>query len=159
MHCTLIRITRAPAVWWQQRPTKPVLVEDVSWLARRQRAGLESVRAERRPIMIRHAEAGVGHLARTGRAIYDATGHTTQSRARRRSAEPSGQGDCANCGSARSWGTDAGRPKSKILDVYTREGKLGMSGGLHPVQKKNQKNAVASRLMQRSPENAQKIPI
>jgi len=56
--------------------------------------------------MIRHAEAGVGHLARTGRAIYDATGHTTQSRARRRSAEPSGQGDCANCGSVRSWGTD-----------------------------------------------------
>ena len=35
--------------------------------------------------MIRHAEAGVGHLARTGRAIYDATGHTTQSRAQSRS--------------------------------------------------------------------------
>jgi hypothetical protein len=30
MHCTLIRITRAPAVWWKQRPTKPVLVEDIS---------------------------------------------------------------------------------------------------------------------------------
>ena len=68
--------------------------------------------------MIRHAEAGVGHLARTGRAIYDATGHTTQSRAQSRSAEPSGQSDCANCGSGRSWGTDAGIPNSKILDAH-----------------------------------------